>query len=233
MIDLNNGWVKLHRVLKDKPIWKCSTPEQKVILITLLLMASHKANEWEWNGNKFTIQPGQLITSLQSIAENAGPGISIKNVRTALLKFEKYDFLANKSTNKNRLITIVNWELYQSREEEQASKSASDRQATGNYQECKNEKKLYIDHFEQFWKAYPKKVGKTAAEKAFKKLKVNSDLLGTMLNAIEIQKQSKQWQDKQFIPNPSTWLNQKRYEDETEDEQKEVLKQTDTGLFKF
>ena len=37
-----------------------------------------------------------------------------------------------------------------------------------------------------------------------------------MLAAIEKQKQSAQWQDNggQFIPHPSTWLNQRRWEDE-------------------
>ena len=54
----------------------------------------------EWQGKKFTIKPGQFITSLKSIRENAGSGISIQNVRTALERFEKYEFLTSKSTNK-------------------------------------------------------------------------------------------------------------------------------------
>ena len=37
-----------------------------------------------------------------------------------------------------------------------------------------------------------------------------------MLNAIETAKQSMQWNkdNGQYIPNPATWLNQKRWEDE-------------------
>jgi hypothetical protein len=36
--------------------------------------------------------------------------------------------------------------------------------------------------------------------------------------AVEAQKKSKQWQkdDGQYIPNPSTWLNQGRWDDELE-----------------
>lgn len=138
------GWIKLHRELVDKPIWFESTPEQKTILITLLMMASHKENEWEWKGEKFKIQPGQFITSIDSIVRNAGKGISVQNVRTALKRFEKYGFLTNESTNKNRLITIVNWGLYQSDDNEtnkQTNKQlTSNQQATNNYQECKNVK---------------------------------------------------------------------------------------------
>lgn len=128
--ELMSGWIKLHRELIDKAMWKCSTPEQKVILITLLTMASHKENEWEWNNEKYTIQPGQFITSLKSIVEKSGLGISIQNVRTALVKFEKYEFLTSKSTNKNRLITITNWGLYQSQNDELTSNSTSNQQAT-------------------------------------------------------------------------------------------------------
>ena len=35
-----------------------------------------------------------------------------------------------------------------------------------------------------------------------------------MLKSIEAWKKSEQWQDKQYIPHPSTWLNGKRWEDE-------------------
>ncbi len=112
----DKGWIKLYRQLLNKAIWQCSTMEQKVILITLLLMANHEEKEWEWQGEKFKCKPGQFITSLKSIAEKAGPGISLQNVRTALSKFEKYEFLTNQSTKTGRLITIVNWELYQSQD---------------------------------------------------------------------------------------------------------------------
>lgn len=107
------GWIKLYRELGDKPIWLESTPEQKVILITLLMMANHDSKEWEWMGKPYKAEAGQFVTSLQRIAVKSGKGISIQNVRTALKRFEKYDFLTDESTKVNRLITIVNWGLYQ------------------------------------------------------------------------------------------------------------------------
>ena len=112
------GWIKLHRCLMYKPIWLESTPEQKVILITLLTMANHTGKEWEWRGERYTAAPGQFITSLDSIAHKCGKGITMQNVRTALKRFEKYEFLTNESTNKNRLITIVNWGIYQGLEDD-------------------------------------------------------------------------------------------------------------------
>ena len=112
------GWIKIFRILLDKPIWLQSTPEQKTILITLLLMANHKDKEWEWKGKKFKAKPGQFITSLNSIAKRCGNGISVKNVRSAIERFQKLEFLANESTNTGRLITIANWGLYQKQDTE-------------------------------------------------------------------------------------------------------------------
>ena len=127
-----DGWIKLHRKLLDKPIWNCSTMEQKVILITILMMANHEENEWEWKGEKYVCLPGQFITSLEKIAKMAGKDISIQNVRTALLRFENYEFLTNESTNKNRLITICNWEQYQ--EKNNKANKQTNRQLTSNQQ---------------------------------------------------------------------------------------------------
>ena len=110
------GWVKLHRCLLDKAIWKSSKAEQKAVLITILLLANHKDNEWEWQGKKYTCKPGQFITSLQSLAEVSGTSIQV--IRTSLLRFEKYEFLTNESTKTGRLITVVNWGIYQSKDEE-------------------------------------------------------------------------------------------------------------------
>lgn len=68
--------------------------------------------------------------------------------------------------------------------------------------------------FDRFWAAYPKKVGKGAAEKAFSKAPINGHL-ADVLSALDRQKQSEQWRRDggQFIPNPATWLNQRRWED--------------------
>ena len=108
------GWIKLYRCLMDDPVWQCSSSEQKVILVTLLMMANHAERKWEWNGMPFQCQPGQMITSQTSIQGKVGQRISITKIRPALRRFEKMEFLANQSTKHNRLITICNWEFYQS-----------------------------------------------------------------------------------------------------------------------
>lgn len=113
---MSEGWFKVHRCLFEKAIWQQSTPEQKVILITLLGMANHKGREWEWKGKQFKAEPGMLVTSLESITARCGKGISIQNVRSALTKFKKYEFLTEEVTKTGRLITILNWGIYQGSE---------------------------------------------------------------------------------------------------------------------
>jgi uncharacterized protein YdaU (DUF1376 family) len=68
--------------------------------------------------------------------------------------------------------------------------------------------------FAEFWAAYPKKVGKGAAEKAFRNARINGALSDVLL-AIKRQSSSDQWRKDggQFIPNPATWINQRRWED--------------------
>lgn len=71
--------------------------------------------------------------------------------------------------------------------------------------------------FAEFWSSYPKKVGKGAAEKAFRKLKAS--VYPLLIPAIERQRRTAQWQKDggQYIPNPATWLNQERWRDEGTD----------------
>lgn len=70
--------------------------------------------------------------------------------------------------------------------------------------------------FAEFWKSYPKKVGKKAAEKSWQKLKPDAELFERIMQAVTAAKGSDQWnrENGRFIPNPSTWINQGRWDDE-------------------
>lgn len=70
--------------------------------------------------------------------------------------------------------------------------------------------------FDLFWAAYPKKVGKKAAQKAWKNAKVNTDLFDKIMAAVGKARTTTQWlrEGGRYIPNPSTWLNEGRWDDE-------------------
>ena len=84
------------------------------------------------------------------------------------------------------------------------------------------------EKFEKFYKAYPRKVGKANVEKWFNKNKPNNELFDLMMRKLEMFKKSPDWlkQNGQFIPYPTTWLNQKRWEDELEIDQKTLIQDT-------
>jgi len=68
--------------------------------------------------------------------------------------------------------------------------------------------------FLEFWAAYPRRVAKGDAEKAWGKMR--SVDLHVLMAALVEQKQSVEWQrdSGQFVPYPATWLNGRRWEDE-------------------
>ena len=70
--------------------------------------------------------------------------------------------------------------------------------------------------FDKFWAVYPHKVGKGEARKAWAKVKPSAVLHEKILTAIANAIRSEQWQREngRYIPNPATWLNQGRWDDE-------------------
>lgn len=73
-----------------------------------------------------------------------------------------------------------------------------------------------VKPFDQFWQAYPRKVGKVDAQKAWAKLKPTPELVQTILEAIAAQKEGHDWKREagEYIPHPTTWLNGGRWLDE-------------------
>lgn len=71
-------------------------------------------------------------------------------------------------------------------------------------------------YFNTLWASYPKRVGRGAAENSFKKINPGEDLFKKIVSAVELAKKSEQWKKEngQFIPHLSTFLNQKRWEDD-------------------
>lgn len=72
------------------------------------------------------------------------------------------------------------------------------------------------EHFDQFWQAYPKKVGRIKAKEAWSKMNGTRPTLNIILSKLSELKDSEQWKKEngQYIPNPATWLNRGGWDDE-------------------
>lgn len=232
----DQGWVKLYRNLLDDVVWKLSTSDQRSVLITILLLANHSASEWEWNGEEFTVNPGQFVTSLDSLAKKSGRGISVQNVRSSLKRFEKLNFLTNKSTKHGRLITVANWAKYQCQDYTPTKKATNAQQRpnkdpTPNKND-KNVKKntpassTLEEDFEKLWNLYPKKVGKKPALAAYKRAmtrKKNPATNKQIQTGIVAYRRLKaeDGTEKEFIKNGDTFFKQEAWNDFAEMVQEE------------
>ncbi len=72
--------------------------------------------------------------------------------------------------------------------------------------------------FDKFWELYPRKVNKGKAKTTWDKicdqLVEKRPIWRVIKKALLAQRQSEQWQDPDFIPHPTTWLNQERWLDD-------------------
>ena len=93
--------------------------------------------------------------------------------------------------------------------------------ATGRLPRVREEKsksRVEVDNgFDLFWNTYPRKVGKGKAEEAWVKQNPNVE---DVIKTLTWQKESKQWfkDNGTYIPNPTTYINQKRWLDEPTEE---------------
>ena len=70
------------------------------------------------------------------------------------------------------------------------------------------------NNFKIFWNEYPRHEGKKPAFKVFKKIK--PDLFDKLMTGLRNQKQAGKFNDAKYIPLPTSWLNQERWNDEIE-----------------
>jgi len=101
--------------------------------------------------------------------------------------------------------------------------------------------------FARFWSAYPKKVAKVDARRAWAKLRPDAALVERIIAGVERYAGTEGWTKDggRFIPHPATFLNKRRWDDEIEpsgvaaalgcvpcgeDEAKQLLR--DAGLWK-
>ena len=81
-----------------------------------------------------------------------------------------------------------------------------------------------VDDFDSFWKFYPRKASKEAARKAWEKLRPDQHIMQMILDNVKERVEKGEWRkdNQSFILHASTYLNQKRWEDEVLDQQKQT-----------
>ena len=126
------GWIKAYRKIEDDPVI-CKDNDYFRVWFYLLLNATHKAQKVIFKNKEVITPKGSLITGRKKIAEKCN--ISESKVDRILKLFEKHSKIEQQMSNKNRLITIQKWYLYQKTEQQ----VNNNRTTSEHKQECNNE----------------------------------------------------------------------------------------------
>ena len=141
------GWIKLHRILLENPIFL--KPELLQLFIYCLLKANHEAQKIIFNGQEIEIKIGQFITGRNAMAKDLKQNPITTYKRLKIL--ENLQILNIKSNNKFSVVTIVNYGLYQSEEIKRNTKrnnKGTTREQQGNTNKNdKNDKNDIYAHF--------------------------------------------------------------------------------------
>lgn len=217
---VNDGYIKLYRRMM-KWGWYTDTPT-KCVFLHLLFLACYEPCFYK----NVHLEPGQAVSSIRQIATDTG--LTVKQVRTALNHLKETQEVAQSASGKFSVFTVNNYADYQCTGTDEGKQRAQKGHSEGTLSNIKKNKEVkntpytpqggdaVSPSFDRFWAAYPKKVGKADARKKFEKLVPDEPTLSAILSSLDYLKTTDQWQrdNGKYIPNPSTWLNQKRWQDE-------------------
>jgi len=104
------------------------------------------------------------------------------------------------------------------RDEKSTKRERSVQDRTPNQEPLtKNQEPNSIDRFAEFWNLYPRKIGKPKAHASWKAAtKLSESKQQEVLDGLKKHLPSLNGKEQQFIPHPTTWLNQHRWADPVE-----------------
>ena len=138
------GWIKLHRKIRDCFIWEDKPYDKARAWVDLLLSAMHKDKKMMINGKVVVVKQGSFMTSILKLSDRWG--WSRKKTTAFIKMLENENMVTTEGTTKGTTITIVNYEKYQidgtlqGTSEDTAQETAEDTQ-NKNIKNDKNVKK--------------------------------------------------------------------------------------------
>lgn len=143
-----SGYVKIYRTLMSKGYY--SDSEYVHLWVHLLMKATYCKKEYLFNNKIEHLKPGQFITGRHSLVKETG--INRSKIERILKCFESEHQIEQQTTNKFRIISILNWDEYQNDEQQNeqpvSSQRAASEQPVSTIKKEKKEKKeknIYAD----------------------------------------------------------------------------------------
>ncbi len=233
-----SGFISVHRSILDHAVWtSCSHATFRLWSYCII-----KAN---WKDGKMpdgsTVHRGSFVTSLGNLA--SATSLSVQQTRDSLENLRNLESLTYRGTSRYTIITITNYETYQSgrlvkntpnnehRTRQATSEEHAEEQQYNNKEEIKNnsiapvgaEKRprkasgLTKDQepwFEAFWSAYWRKVKPSKAREVYARLVKTEEMAAAVLDAVRAQTPEMARRSPEMVPHPTSWLNAGCFEDE-------------------
>lgn len=118
------GWIKLHRCIRSNWIWNDKPFSRGQAFLDLLLMVNHEDKKIIFNGSLTEVKRGSCITSIRKLGDKWG--WSNKKIKMFLDQLKDDQMIAYESNTKRTLVTIENYDLYQSKETPKEHKSTTE-----------------------------------------------------------------------------------------------------------
>ncbi len=204
---MHRGYIKLWRKITEWEWYKDSNTFS--LFLHLLVGANYKPSRFFGH----EIKRGDIVTGLFQLFEDTG--ISIQSIRTSLERLKQTGEITIKTTNRFSIITLCNYEIYQSTEEE-SNKQLTNDQQTSNKQvttskELKNDKNNTI--VEKIYALYPSRDQNNENRSTGKCLKDKIKIEKLLNKGIPLEKMISDYviecsKTKAWLKNFSTYLNQ-------------------------
>lgn len=211
---MSGGTINISRSLWDDPAFLESEFSEREAWVWMIAEASWKPREKRIGKVIVKLERGQLAHSTRFLSD--AWGWSHSRVRRFLERLENRHMVCRQSDTGVSVISITNYGTYQYSSQASGTVSAQQRHSSGtNDKKVNKDKKEYIGDFDAFWDAVPKKIGKGGARKAWAAACKKADP-AAITDAMKEFAASVAGKDQQFIPHPTTWLNQERWADEAQ-----------------
>lgn len=133
----NDGWVKIHRKLRDNPIYSNSVAVH--CWIECLLRASHEDEGFFLSRRKVILKPGEFIMGREEFGKKIG--VSGSTAWYWLNQFKVDSMIDIKTTNKGSVVSIKKWNTYQKADNKLDNRKTTDEQQMNTDKNVKNVKK--------------------------------------------------------------------------------------------
>jgi len=134
------GWIKLHRKIINSTVF--DNEKLLKVWIWCLLKATHDEYEQLVGRQIVNLQKGQFVTGRNAASKELK--MTPSTTWDYLKVLERNQNIDIKSNNKYSIVTIVNWELYQSENEISDNKSTTNQQQINTNKNIKNNKNISI-----------------------------------------------------------------------------------------